>query len=343
MATRPSSRARTAMRSRCRPSRSTRGGSRVWFARASGCCATGRRGCGRGLSPGAVPLAGACVRRCDADAGRRSRGRSPGRASTRRHRAADRGRARRGSRRNGRAGAREPRRREPVPRTPSRRAHARALSVRAADRGARRLSRRPPPARRGARARPGSAPAAARARDPRSGPGARGGAPGRVACSHAAPVAPLDGRRRSRSRAATAALARPVSWRSEPERALGGRGRRAPLARGRRPGVEPRRRGSPARRLAEGRHDARGFVLAARTGDDLVAVVDPASRLVVDTFFATSPLHLGHRDGVVWIANGNSFDGPDPPGGGTIERRPGCLRGPGPGRRIHPSPCRPAR
>jgi YVTN family beta-propeller protein len=62
------------------------------------------------------------------------------------------------------------------------------------------------------------------------------------------------------------------------------------------------------------------FVLAARTGDDLVAVVDPASRLVVDTFFATTPLHLAHRDGVVWIANGNSFDGPDPPGGGTIER-----------------------
>jgi DNA-binding SARP family transcriptional activator len=65
---------------------------------------------------------------------------------------------------------------------------------------------------------------------------------------------------------------------------------------------------------------ARGFVLAARTGDDLVAVVDPVSRLVVDTFFATTPLHLAYRDGVVWIADGNSFDGPDPPGGGTIER-----------------------
>ncbi len=65
---------------------------------------------------------------------------------------------------------------------------------------------------------------------------------------------------------------------------------------------------------------ARGFVLAARTGNDLVAVVDPVSRLVVDTFFATTPLHLAYRDGAVWIANGNSFDGPDPPGGGTIER-----------------------
>jgi Bacterial transcriptional activator domain len=66
--------------------------------------------------------------------------------------------------------------------------------------------------------------------------------------------------------------------------------------------------------------NAGGHVLAARTGDDLVAVVDPVTRLVVDTFFATTPLHLAHRHGFVWIANGNSFDGPDPPGGGTIER-----------------------
>jgi YVTN family beta-propeller protein len=64
----------------------------------------------------------------------------------------------------------------------------------------------------------------------------------------------------------------------------------------------------------------RGQVFAARTGDDLVAVVDPVTRLVVDTFFATTPLHLAYRRGVVWIGNGNSYDGPDPPGGGTIER-----------------------
>ena len=65
---------------------------------------------------------------------------------------------------------------------------------------------------------------------------------------------------------------------------------------------------------------AGGHVFAARTGDDLVAVVDPVTRLVVDTFFATTPLHLAHRNGALWVANGNSYDGPDPPGGGTIER-----------------------
>jgi len=63
-----------------------------------------------------------------------------------------------------------------------------------------------------------------------------------------------------------------------------------------------------------------GFVWAANTGDDTVSRIDPDTKLVLDTFFATTPLDLAWRDGVIWIANGNSFDGPDPPGGGTVER-----------------------
>jgi YVTN family beta-propeller protein len=63
-----------------------------------------------------------------------------------------------------------------------------------------------------------------------------------------------------------------------------------------------------------------GFVWVAVTGDDRVRQIDPVSRLALHSFHATTPLDLGARDGVVWIANGNSFDGPDPPGGGTVER-----------------------
>jgi DNA-binding SARP family transcriptional activator len=63
-----------------------------------------------------------------------------------------------------------------------------------------------------------------------------------------------------------------------------------------------------------------GFVWVAVTGDDRVRQIDPVSRLALNSFRATTPLDLGARNGVVWIANGNSFDGPDPPGGGTVER-----------------------
>jgi DNA-binding SARP family transcriptional activator len=63
-----------------------------------------------------------------------------------------------------------------------------------------------------------------------------------------------------------------------------------------------------------------GFVWAARTGADTVLRVDPAKRAVVGRFAATTPLDLAWLDGVLWIANGNSFDGPNPPGGGTVER-----------------------
>jgi streptogramin lyase len=63
-----------------------------------------------------------------------------------------------------------------------------------------------------------------------------------------------------------------------------------------------------------------GYLWAARTGDDTVVRIDPVNRLVLDAFFATTPLDLAWRRGVLWIANGNSFDGPDPPGGGTVER-----------------------
>jgi DNA-binding SARP family transcriptional activator/DNA-binding beta-propeller fold protein YncE len=63
-----------------------------------------------------------------------------------------------------------------------------------------------------------------------------------------------------------------------------------------------------------------GYVWAANTGDDTVSRIDPVRRLVLDTFYATTPLDLAWRDQVIWIANGNSYDGPDPPGGGTVER-----------------------
>jgi YVTN family beta-propeller protein len=63
-----------------------------------------------------------------------------------------------------------------------------------------------------------------------------------------------------------------------------------------------------------------GYVWAANVGDDTVSRIDPIRRLVLDNFYATTPLELAWRRGVIWIANGNSYDGPDPPGGGTIER-----------------------
>ena len=63
-----------------------------------------------------------------------------------------------------------------------------------------------------------------------------------------------------------------------------------------------------------------GFVLVAVTGDDRIRQIDSASRLPLSAFHATTPLDLAVRDGVAWIANGNSFDGPNPPGGGTVER-----------------------
>lgn len=63
-----------------------------------------------------------------------------------------------------------------------------------------------------------------------------------------------------------------------------------------------------------------GSVWAARTGDDTVLRVDPVRRTVVGRFAATTPLDLVWLDGIVWVANGNSFDGPNPPGGGTVER-----------------------
>jgi len=63
-----------------------------------------------------------------------------------------------------------------------------------------------------------------------------------------------------------------------------------------------------------------GFVWAANTGDDTVSRIDPARRLVLDNFFATTPLDVVWRNGVMWIANGNSYDSANPPGGGTVER-----------------------
>jgi DNA-binding SARP family transcriptional activator/DNA-binding beta-propeller fold protein YncE len=62
------------------------------------------------------------------------------------------------------------------------------------------------------------------------------------------------------------------------------------------------------------------YVWAANTGDDTVSRVDPARRLVLDSFFATTPLDVVWRNGVIWIANGNSYDSANPPGGGTVER-----------------------
>jgi DNA-binding SARP family transcriptional activator/glutamine cyclotransferase len=62
------------------------------------------------------------------------------------------------------------------------------------------------------------------------------------------------------------------------------------------------------------------YVWAANTGDDTVSRIDPDRRLVLDTFFATTPLDVVWWDDVIWIANGNSYDSANPPGGGTIER-----------------------
>jgi DNA-binding SARP family transcriptional activator len=62
------------------------------------------------------------------------------------------------------------------------------------------------------------------------------------------------------------------------------------------------------------------YVWAANTGDDTVSRIDPVRRLVLDSFFATTPLAVVWWDDVIWIANGNSYDSANPPGGGTIER-----------------------
>ena len=72
-----------------------------------------------------------------------------------------------------------------------------------------------------------------------------------------------------------------------------------------------------------------GYVWVANAGDDTVSRIDPASRSVDDSFEATTPIDLAVREGIVWIANGNSVDGPKPPGGGTVERygtRTGVLK-----------------
>jgi len=61
-------------------------------------------------------------------------------------------------------------------------------------------------------------------------------------------------------------------------------------------------------------------VWVANTGDDTVSRIDPVRRLVLDNFFATTPLDIVWRKGVIWIANGNSYDSANPPGGGTVER-----------------------
>jgi len=63
-----------------------------------------------------------------------------------------------------------------------------------------------------------------------------------------------------------------------------------------------------------------GYVWVANAGDDTVSRVDPASRRVHDSLPATTPIDLAVRGGIVWVANGNSLDGPKPPGGGTVER-----------------------
>jgi YVTN family beta-propeller protein len=63
-----------------------------------------------------------------------------------------------------------------------------------------------------------------------------------------------------------------------------------------------------------------GYVWVARTGDDTLVRIDPAGLRVLDSVFATTPLDLAWSGDALWSANGNSFDGPDPPGGGTVER-----------------------
>mgnify|MGYP003287537575 CR=1 FL=1 len=65
---------------------------------------------------------------------------------------------------------------------------------------------------------------------------------------------------------------------------------------------------------------AGGYIWVANAGDDTVSQVDPASRTVLGAFEATTPIDLAARDGIVWIANGNSLDGPNAPGGGTVQR-----------------------
>jgi YVTN family beta-propeller protein len=63
-----------------------------------------------------------------------------------------------------------------------------------------------------------------------------------------------------------------------------------------------------------------GYLWVANAGDDTVSRVDPASRRVDDSVPATTPIDLAVRGGILWVANGNSLDGPKPPGGGTVER-----------------------
>jgi YVTN family beta-propeller protein len=65
---------------------------------------------------------------------------------------------------------------------------------------------------------------------------------------------------------------------------------------------------------------AAGYVWVANAGDDTVSQVDPASRTVVGSLEATTPIDLAAGKRIVWIANGNSLDGPNPPGGGTVQR-----------------------
>ena len=202
------------MRSTMPPSRSTRGASRSGSRGRAASARRRRRGRGRGLSPGLSLWRGpafADVTRTPAVAAEADRLDELRLVATELRIEAELA--------AGRDGTvvpelRVPGRREPVPRTPTRRADARALSVRAADRGARRLSRRPPPARRGARARPGPAPATARTRDPRSGRRSRWRASSRRlarpavgAAGRPSPPSPL-GWRRSRSSSSCRATGR---------------------------------------------------------------------------------------------------------------------------------------
>ena len=63
-----------------------------------------------------------------------------------------------------------------------------------------------------------------------------------------------------------------------------------------------------------------GSVWVANSGADTISRIDPRTMLATDAIPGTTPIDLAVRDGIIWIANGNSVDGPTPPGGGTIER-----------------------
>jgi virginiamycin B lyase len=63
-----------------------------------------------------------------------------------------------------------------------------------------------------------------------------------------------------------------------------------------------------------------GFVWVGNTGEDTVSRIDPRTRVVLDSFTATTPIDIAVAGSAAWIGNGNSLDGPDPPGGGTVER-----------------------